>query len=296
MNRYKFSDLLSYEEKIKQIYSYFKINYHDLNRIKQYFAYLNEIEVTRNISQVKLNEVIQRDKAKYYYSQFYVLEICNIFEALDKSKQDQNIIKIKLIDLIKGTYLLSEENIENTKARNTTFELSLFSFFHFKGLRVALGNPNPDVIISTGNLTYDIECKRPASFETLEKNIKKAMKQLRKAENKNNVPTIALSLEKIIFNKEYILNSFDEKSALQSIDSLLLKFSKQNKNMLDKICGTESYLVLYYLSCLTGFKNGILPMANATYIVGNIYNFKPELSHRIVEDLKKLTSQEIIKL
>ena len=128
MNRYKFSDLLKYEEKIKRIYSDFKINYHNLNRIKQYFAYLNEIEVSRNISQDKLNEVIQRDKAKNYYSQFYVLEMCNIFEALDKSKQDKNIIKIKLKDLIKGTYLLSEENFENTKARNTTFELSLFSF------------------------------------------------------------------------------------------------------------------------------------------------------------------------
>ena len=291
MKKYKFSELLKYEDKIKKIYSYYGINFHELCRIKKYFSYLNEIELSRNISQDEMNKIINKDKTKYYYSQFYVLEVCNIIEALEKSNQDKNIVRAKLIDLIKGTYLLSEENIDNTKARNTTFELSLFSFFSLKGLKVDLKEPNPDLITYTHNFTYYIECKRPASYETLEKNIRKAIKQLKKIDNNNFIPTIALSLDKIIFKKELILNTFDEKSALQSLNSLLLKFSQQNKNMLDKICGNESYLVLYYLSCLTGFKNGLSPMANSTYVLGNIYNFKSELSSRIFEDLKILISQ-----
>lgn len=101
MQRFKFSDLLGYEEKIKQSFSFYGVNYHDLNRIHQYFIYLNKIEVARNISKEALHNLIQKDKAKYYYSQFYVLEIKNIIETLLNSNQDQILIKEKLTDLIK---------------------------------------------------------------------------------------------------------------------------------------------------------------------------------------------------
>lgn len=287
MQRFKFSDLLGYEEKIKKTFSFYGVNYHDLNRIHQYFVYLNEIEIARNTSKEKFHELIEKNKAKYYFSQFYVLEIKNIFESLLKSNQDLVLIKTKLSDLIKGTYLLSEEIVENTRSRNTAFELSLFHYFQSKNLRSKLGSPNPDVVLSTNNFTYNIECKRPFLFESLEKNIHKALKQLRKTRNGTDVPTIALSLDQIILGGDFILDSKDEKTAMAFLDATLYKFCQNNLPMIQKICGNESCLILYYLSCLIGFQTDI-PMANGTYMIGNVYGFETNLSSKIYEDLQIL--------
>ncbi|RJQ38645.1 hypothetical protein C4559_00880 [Candidatus Microgenomates bacterium] len=287
MQRFKFSDLLGYEEKIKQAFSFYGVNYHDLNRIHQYFVYLNEIEAARNTSKVTFHDLIEKNKVKYYFSLFYTLEFKNIIEAILKSNQDKDLVKTKLSDLIKGTYLLSEETLENTKSRNTAFELGLFHYFQRKNLQSRLGNPNPDIMLTTNNFIYNIECKRPFLFESLEKNIKKALKQLRKIHNKNAIPTIALSLERIILGNDLILDTNDEKSALSFLDKTLYKFLQNNLPMIQKICGDEPCLILYCLSCLVGFKTDI-PMASATFITGNLYNFKEDLSKRIYEDLQIL--------
>jgi hypothetical protein len=285
MNKYKYSDLLLYENKIKDLYSMLGLNFDDSNRISKYFKYLGEIEKSRNLGKVKFHALIQKNKAKYYYSQFYVLEICKIIDALQNTKLDENILKEKLTHLAKGTYLLSEENINNTQARDTTFELSLFSFLYARNLRVKLGSPNPDLQLSTTSFTYNIECKRPYSMKSLEKNIKKALKQLRKTRNSASIPTMALSLEQVILGDDLILDSKDEQSALTFLDATLSQFAQNNLSMIRKICNNEPCLILYWLSCLTGFKTD-LPMAHTTFIVGNVYNFDQNLSDNVYKDLQ----------
>lgn len=284
MKRYKFSNLLLYVDRIKELYSRNGLSFNYHNRINKYFTYLNEIEKTRQLDKDTFRKLIQKDKAKYYYSQFYVLEICNVINAIEQSNQDQKILKEKLIDLAKGTYLLSEESSNNTKARDTSFELSLFSFLQDKGLNVKLTGPNPDIWLSSENFTYNIECKRPFSFKSLEKHIRKAISQLEKTTKANSVPTIALSLEQVILGDDLILDSRDEKSALSFLDATLYEFLQKNLPMIQKVCGDTPCLVLYYLSCLAGFKTN-LPMANATFITGNIYNFEENLSSSIYRDL-----------
>ena len=291
MNKYKYSDLLLYKKKVKELYSKLGLNFDESNRISKYFKYLGEIEKSRKLNKTKFHALIQKNKAKYYYSQFYVLEICKIIDALQNSKLDKNILKEKLTHLAKGTYLLSEETINNTQARDTTFELSLFSFFYARNLRVKLGSPNPDLKLLTNNFTYNIECKRPYSPKSLERQIRKALKQLRKTGNGASIPTMALSLEQVILGDDLILDSKDEQSALIFLDATLSRFAQDNLPMIRKICDKEPCLILYWLSCLTGFKTD-LPMAHTTFIVGNVYNFDQNLSNRVYKDLQIMLPQK----
>lgn len=285
MNKYKYSDLLLYEKKIKDLYSKLGLNFDESNRISKYFKYLGEIEKSRKLDKAKFHALIQKNKAKYYYSQFYVLEICKIVDALQNTKLDEKILKEKLTLLAKGTYLLSEENINNTQARDTTFELSLFSFLYARNLQVKVGSSNPDLQLSTPNFTYNIECKRPYSANSLERNIRKALKQLRKTRNGVSIPTMALSLEQVILGDDLILDSRNDQSALTFLDAMLSQFAQDNLSMIRKICNNETCLILYWLSCLTGFRTD-LPMAHTTFIVGNVYNFDQNLSDRIYKDLQ----------
>ncbi len=285
MNKYKYSDLLLYRKKVKDLYIKLGLNFDESNRISKYFKYLGEIEKSRTLDKDKFRALIQKNKAKYYYSQFYVLEICKIIDALQNTKLDENILKEKLTHLARGTYLLSEENINNTQARDRTFELSLFSFLYTRNLQVKLSGSNPDLQLSTTNFTYNIECKRPYSVRSLERNIRKALKQLRKTRNGVSIPVMALSLEQVILGDDLILDSKDEQSALTFLDATLSQFAQNNLPMIRKICDNEPCLILYWLSCLTGFKTD-LPMAHTTFIVGNVYNFDQKLSDRIYKDLQ----------
>lgn len=290
-----------YEEKVKALYSRLGLNFNPLCRISQYFTYLRDIEIARNSSRETFSRIVEKNKAKYYFSLFYVLEICSIIDALETFEQDEKIVKEKLIDLAKGTYLLSEESSNNTKARNTAFELSLFSFLKSKGLGIKLRDPNPDLILVSKKFTYNIECKRPNSVRSLEKNIKDAFKQLKKTTKGNTVPTIALSLEQIIFDLEqnkldgdekfdFILDSTDGNSALSFLNRTLYNFLEENNRLLGKICKDEPCLILYSLSCLVGLKtDGI--MATATFVTGNVFNFRSTLSSSIVEDLYNMIPQ-----
>ena len=290
MRRYKFADLLLHEEKVKKLYQKYGLGFNSANRIARYFKYLREIEEERQLDNQSFGKILQKDKTKYYYSQFYVLEVCNIINSLESRPQDEKIIKEKLVNLAKGTYLLSEENPNDTKARDTTFELSLFSFLQARGLDVKICDPNPDLKLKSDKFTYSIECKRPQSINSLEKHVKKAVKQLKKSVGGNVVSTIVLSLEQVILGNDLILDSKDEKTASNFLNATLEAFLRINLKMIQKICGDEPCLVLYYLSCLVGFKTDI-PMANATFITGNIYNFESGLSNSILRDLNAIIPQ-----
>ncbi|MEX0999925.1 MAG: hypothetical protein WD000_08210 [Thermodesulfobacteriota bacterium] len=288
MKRYKFAALLQQENRIKDKYLELGLSISPYSRINKYFLYLREIEKARILGENELNRLIQKDRARYYYSQLYVLKICNILNAIESSSQNQLVIRNKLSILAKGPYLLSEEHKNNTTARDAEFELELFSFLYEKGLKVRLCDPNPDIQLITSNFTYDIECKRPNSMNSMEKHIRKAVSQLKKIINGSNIPTIALSLDSILTKDDLILSSKDERSSLNFLNVTLSEFLKANAMMVSKICGSNPCLVLYHLSCLSGYSNNI-PMAYTTYMTGNIYNFEKSLSRRIYDDLQIMT-------
>lgn len=287
MKRYKYSDLLLYQDRLIKLYERFGLKFNASNRINKYFVYLSEMDKNRQKDKLSFSEFLKKKKAKYYYSQYYVLEICKIIDAIENSTHDTKLIREKLIYISKGTYLLSEETSNNTKARDTCFELSLFAFLKAKGLNIKLSDPNPDIQFKSDKFIYNIECKRPYSLKSLENHIKKAFKQLDKSKGTNTIPTIALSLEQALLGGDLILDSRDEVSASKFLDATLFTFLQQNNNLLGKIFRNQPCLILYYLSCLAGFRTNI-PMANATFVTCNIFNFEPNLSHAINVDLKRL--------
>ena len=289
MNRTKFSDLLEYEDKVVSIYADCGLRINVTSRIFQYFTFLRRIETERKKGSGEFNTFFEKDKARNYFGLYHVSELKDIVDALEKTTQDINIVRAKLVDLANGTYLLSEENPEDRKSRNTTFELSLFSFLHKLGTNVSLGEPNPDLRVSTPKFNYNIECKRPASADTVARNIKRALKQLRKPSLPAGVPTIAISLDKILMNDDLILDSFNEQTSMEKLDQILMSYAQVNKRQLDNICGSEPCVVLYYLSCLVGFQTKDIPLARATYMIGNVYNFESNLSQNIYTDLKMFT-------
>lgn len=292
MDRYKYSDLLLYEEKARMLYGKLGLNYNSSCRIAQYFAYLSEIEKRRGGDRTAFNAFIQQDRVKYYYSQFYVLEICHILDAIERANITSDVAREKLDYLAQGTYLLSEETLQNAAARNTEFELSLFTFFYDKGVNAKLCAPNPDISVTTKNFVYNIECKRPFLSDTVEKNMRKALKQLRKSYSDSTVPTLALSLDYILGRRDIILDADNESSALSSLEKVTTLYSQQNLPMVRKIFNYEPCVILYYLSCLSGFKDNT-PMAHAMFMVGNVYNFPKELSKKIYSDLEVFKPQFI---
>lgn len=285
MDRYKYSDLLLYETKVRRLYGKLGLNYNSSCRIAQYFSYLSEIEKRRGGDSTAFSAFIQQNRVKYYYSQFYILEICHILDAIEKVRISSELVKEKLDYLAQGTYLLSEETLQNTAARNTQFELSLFAFFHEKGVDAKLCSPNPDISVTTKSFTYNIECKRPFSLDTVERNMRKAVKQLRKSYGNNTIPTFALSLDHIASRKDIILDADTELSALRSLEKVTTLYSQQNLPMVRKIFDHEPCVILYYFSCLSGFKDNT-PMAHAMFMIGNVYNFPKDLSEKIHSDLE----------
>ena len=150
--------------------------------------------------------------------------------------------------------------------------------------------PNPDLQVATSRLTYNVECKRPSSIKTVEKNIRKAWKQLRKPSVPHGIPTIALSLDKVLINDDLIYHSVSEQASLAGLDRLLYEFMLNNQSMINKVIDSDSCVLLYYFSCLSGFESKNVPMANATYMIGNVYNFE---NKDIYQDLKSFSGMNL---
>lgn len=296
MKKYKFSDLLKNEKRVRELYSKYGLSLNPASRIVQYFTYLRELEEIRKQDPETFKKNFAKDRLKFYFSQFYVMELSNIVNALEKSSPKAEIVKDKLSDLSKGTYLLSEEDVTNTKARDTMFELSLFAFLRKFNLNVDLCEPNPDIRLTSNNFIYNIECKRPSSMNSVEHQIKKAKKQLEKLARRGIIPTIALSLDQIFLKKalseseeksDIFLDSENETSAKAFLDATLFKFLAENNFLLGKVFKDRPCFVLYYISSLAGFRTD-LPMAHATFMTGNVFNFNGELADSIMRDLRSM--------
>lgn len=289
MKKYTFSELLQYENTLKELFIEHGIRFNSTNRFARYFKYLKEIEKIRTQDIQSFTMIVEKDKAKYYYSQYYVLDTYNLINSLRKRPQDKVILKKKLLNITKGSYLLSEEDASDTLARDTSFELNLFSFLVSNKFDVKICEPNPDLRILGNKCTYDIECKRPQSMKSLKKNLKKAVRQLDKYSKPIDViPTIAISLDQILFaRQDVILSADNEETALKFLKKTLMTFSEENAQTITRLIRENSCLVLYYLSCLAGFKNEA-PMANATYIVGNMYNFENTIKNSVYKDFMSL--------
>ncbi len=108
---------------------------------------------------------------------FALQETTEMIRALQYLDPNDSLAKEKLILASSG--VLHPRDETDTVARNTQFELSLYSSLRRSGYDARLCDPNPDIQVSCNDVFYNIECKRAFSPTQIDRNFSKAAKQLR---------------------------------------------------------------------------------------------------------------------
>lgn len=184
---------------------------------------------------------------------------------------DATTLKYKWGELIKGSISKKDETENNSDGRNVQFELLLYSIFCNKGLVCKLGTPNPDILINDSALGgVNVQCKRILNNnpKSIEKNIRKAAKQLR-ADHKNNgfLGIIALSVERIFSGGDSFISSHNQDSALNFVIENHTKFINQYKRLWSskKMLGTTHIpSVIVYTSQVGLLSNDIYKFSHIT--------------------------------
>jgi hypothetical protein len=164
-----------------------------------------------------------------------IREVANFIPFLHEINDE--ILKTKLTLLIKGNLLRIEESEvnNNSVARNTQFELFLFSQLRSVGIDAELCDPNPDVKVFINGRTYYIECKRilRLTATSVNTNSKKALRQLNEhmdRHDESQFGVVALSVQRILAKPEEILNSHTQQSGLDFIQNQSYDFIEQNNH------------------------------------------------------------------
>ncbi len=170
---------------------------------------------------------------KIFTSLAFLKQLDQILDVISYLKDENlKIFLSKLKIVFKAPLLMSNEDENTSQGRNTLFELSLFSKFAIKGLEVKLHFGHPDISVRVGDRLYVIECKRLQKPDTLLKNIKRAIKQLKiyslnkenKAKNKyKTIGLVAISLERFIHNGDKL---FEAKSELVAQERIYFEIDK----------------------------------------------------------------------
>jgi len=186
------------------------------DRIHRLIQLLTELN-PRNVGAAL--EITQEERRLYMYSLAELVEFHQVFTWLNE--EDPRVLGPKLIRALSGSVDPFEESSSNSVGRNTMFELSLASEWRRAGLKVAIGEPDLQLVL--GQQEFLVECKRPFDWTGVVRCLKNASRQLKRsgALTKPGAPkgVIAISLSRIIAGGEQILlaGSMGDKSKLQEI-------------------------------------------------------------------------------
>jgi hypothetical protein len=150
----------------------------------------------------------------YVFGLTEALEFCTVYEAFHDFPDE--VIRPKLLLALSGPRNVSRETPSNTRSRNTMFELFLAADWKLNGLEVELGDP--DIVLHTGDHTFNVECKRVYGHAGLYDNLRSARSQLRKKTkfSANTHGLIAVSISRLINRGDKLFHclSMDDKSQL----------------------------------------------------------------------------------
>lgn len=209
---------------------------HPNNRIFQAFNLIEKfIPVYQDPR--KRDEFLHRNNydAQVTYALSEMLELKHILDSL--SDCDDDIMPRKILELSKGTLSPVKETSSNNLPRNTQFELSLLADFLSYGMDAHLTSSNPDILLTTNQREYNIECKRINSVKMLNSNFKAAANQVAKVvEGRPDEVRglVAISITKLINNPDQILSSQTPLSAYNFIDNIMTEFAYTNSNIWKK--------------------------------------------------------------
>jgi hypothetical protein len=229
-----YETLLEGREKYLILYERLGLGKPRHNRILQAYKLIEGL-----IPAYKDTELISIFLAKYNneqqvdYALVEILELNRIIDMiLEGSIPATKLVAEKIRQISEGTLSPVIENPINSLARNTAFELSLMSDFLSVGMNAELKEKNPDILLSCKDNVYHIECKRILSSQQLSKEYKKAMiqldKQLRRS-SLNNRGVVALSVNHLINEPSYFLESETPRDGYTHIDNVLTDFIYKNR-------------------------------------------------------------------
>ena len=102
------------------------------------------------------------------------LEAYNIYRAFHKDSSPVPVETLKRA--LSGPLQPIEENQKNRDGRNIWFELTLAAEWRLRGASVSLGEP--DLRLTRDGIPFLVACKRPASNQNIDANLRAAFKQL----------------------------------------------------------------------------------------------------------------------
>lgn len=225
-------------------------------------------------------------RTKLLYSLQDISELKQILEALPN--WDHNIVKGKLKRFLKGTILPSEENKDNSFARNIGFELWLASLFLKKGYKAKININNPDLTVNLTDKKYFIECKRIYSEHGIQRAVKSASKQLIKLnELPQGLGVIAVSISKVIPQNDLMLLSKNEARATERIYGLIEKFIVRYQHCWKNIKSKKIIGVMVHFGCIGASLEQGIPFYANFITVNNIHD-NDQLFEVMADDFKLL--------
>lgn len=199
------------------------------NRWNECFKLVQELNKAR-----ASDTVDDIDPARFGLMRFALLDLQEL-EIILKGVSDESnteLVKKKFILLLQGVQDRTVE-AQNTVARDTQFELVLYSELKCAGFQVALRDPNPDLEIKLWPISYGIECKRIFSTDdnSMIRNIRAASSQLRNNYiRKNKHGIIAISVDRFLTGENKQVQAFNEQDARTFMSSQVERFVNEYGN------------------------------------------------------------------
>jgi len=170
------------------------------------------------------------------------LEAYNIYRAFHKDSSPVPVETLKRA--LSGPLQPIEENQKNRDGRNIWFELTLAAEWRLRGASVSLGEP--DLRLTRDGIPFLVACKRPASNQNIDANLRAAFKQLEA--NLDTVPVgtfgvAAISLN-CIFNQGDKVFSGETSSLNRLLES---EFAKREPYILP-LKDARIYCVLFHVA------------------------------------------------
>jgi hypothetical protein len=130
---------------------------------------------------------------------------------------EEATIKLKLKEVMDGAALPSSDPAVDDGPRNTLLELMSAAYLRLSGFEVQITDGKEDILAETQGLSFAVECKRPTSENSVEKNLNKLRRQLRERRKAALVPKHGMA----IIGIDRIIGLAGSMSQLPSIPALM---------------------------------------------------------------------------
>jgi hypothetical protein len=199
--------------------------------------------------------VQSQDYAEVVTAPVDALSFVNIHQAFGSLKDHEGIPKHKLIRIIGGPYLATDEDAEknDNESRNTIFELELASTLKQRGLKIVGFD---DVAFELEGATFFIECKRPLKESAISGNVEQAAIQLRKKMDSMVSGTrrgiIAIAVDKVMGADKGIVRADSPADLEQSLNRRLYNLVVFNREKYwRRVVDTRISAVMFFLNYVT---------------------------------------------